>query len=104
MPTNDYLCEGCGPFEEWQNITAPTLDLCPKCSGKVKRLISKNISVIFKGSGFYTTDNRPAPPTEADTPSTKSDSPAATSPPPSAESKEVKDAKDTRDTKDTKAS
>jgi putative FmdB family regulatory protein len=58
LPTYDYLCEKCGAFEEFQPISAPPLDKCPKCNGAVKRLISKNVNIIFKGSGFYTTDNR----------------------------------------------
>jgi predicted nucleic acid-binding Zn ribbon protein len=36
------------------------LSKCPKCSGKVKRLISGGAGVLFKGSGFYQTDYRSA--------------------------------------------
>jgi len=32
--------------------------ICPKCSGEVRRLIGLGGGVIFKGSGFYTTDYR----------------------------------------------
>lgn len=60
MPTYDYLCEVCGPFEEFQSISAEPLKTCPKCGAAVKKLISKNVNIIFKGSGFYTTDNRPS--------------------------------------------
>lgn len=34
------------------------LSRCPRCGGPVRRLIGRNVSIIFKGSGFYTTDNR----------------------------------------------
>lgn len=34
------------------------LSRCPKCGSSVRRLISKNVGIIFKGSGFYVTDHR----------------------------------------------
>ena len=57
MPTYEYLCEKCGVFEEFHSMSY-SLTQCPKCQGKVRRLISRNNNVIFKGSGFYITDNR----------------------------------------------
>ena len=33
---------------------------CPECGKKVRRLIGGGLGVIFKGSGFYVTDNRGA--------------------------------------------
>ena len=57
MPTYDYLCKECDyRFEEFQSITAPPLESCPKCHGRVERLISSGNGLIFKGSGFYITD------------------------------------------------
>ena len=58
MPTYDYECEKCGRFEMMQKITAPPLETCPTCGSPVERLISKNVAIIFKGSGFYSTDNK----------------------------------------------
>lgn len=58
MPTYEYKCEKCGRFEEFQKMSDEPLKSCPKCGGPVKRLISSNIGIIFKGSGFYTTDHR----------------------------------------------
>lgn len=58
MPIYDYECENCGKFEKMQKITAPALEECPTCGGKVRRLISKNVGIVFKGSGFYTTDSK----------------------------------------------
>ncbi|MGE5372634.1 MAG: FmdB family zinc ribbon protein [Solirubrobacterales bacterium] len=58
MPTYDYNCPQCGNFEEFQKITADPLTACPECGSPVQRLISKNVAVIFKGSGFYATDSK----------------------------------------------
>lgn len=58
MPTYEYKCENCGTFEKLQSITEKPLTNCPECEGKVQRLISKNVHVLYKGGGFYTTDNR----------------------------------------------
>jgi len=58
MPTYDYACAKCGTFEHFQKITEPPLSACPHCGGTVKRLISVNTNIIFKGPGFYITDHR----------------------------------------------
>lgn len=59
MPTYEYECKKCGhKFEEFQNITDPPLRKCPRCKGKVRRLLGTGAGIIFKGSGFYQTDYR----------------------------------------------
>ena len=59
MPVYEYECEKCGhTFEETRSITAESRKRCPKCRGKVRRLISSNVHVLFKGNGFYCTDYR----------------------------------------------
>ena len=67
MPTYEYVCEKCGHrFEKVQPISARPLTICPEelCArkrwgkGKVKRAISTGGGLLFKGSGFYTTDYR----------------------------------------------
>lgn len=60
MPTYDYKCQVCGhEFEKFQSITAKPVRKCPVCGKlKVKRLIGAGAGVIFKGSGFYSTDYR----------------------------------------------
>ena len=61
MPTYEYECQKCGRiFEEFQSITADPLTECGQksCRGKVKRLIGGGGGLLFKGSGFYTTDYR----------------------------------------------
>lgn len=57
MPTYEYNCNNCGRFERFEKITASPLKECPTCQREVKRVISAP-GVIFKGSGFYTTDSR----------------------------------------------
>jgi len=59
MPTYEYQCTSCGHcFEAFQRITEEPLSSCPKCGKPVKRLIGGGAGIIFKGSGFYTTDNK----------------------------------------------
>ena len=60
MPTYDYECRNCHhAFEEFQSITAKHLRKCPVCGKRtLKRLIGAGAGVIFRGSGFYTTDYR----------------------------------------------
>ncbi len=57
MPTYEYRCKKCNhEFEEFQSITADPIKICPRCEGRVERLISAGNGLIFKGSGFYITD------------------------------------------------
>ena len=57
MPTYEYECRKCGhTFEQFQSISAAPVKTCPKCKGKVARLVSGGAGIIFKGSGFYQTD------------------------------------------------
>ena len=69
MPTYEYSCEKCGKnFEAFQSMRDEPFRECPKdlCRmkkwghGKVKRLLGTGAGVIFKGSGFYSTDYRSA--------------------------------------------
>lgn len=59
MPIYEYECDGCGcRFERRQSISDEPVRTCPECEGAVRRLIHP-VGVVFKGSGFYVTDNRP---------------------------------------------
>jgi putative FmdB family regulatory protein len=60
MPTYDYVCEACNhAFEQFQSITEPELEKCPACKKKkLRRLMGTGAALMFKGSGFYTTDYR----------------------------------------------
>lgn len=58
MPLYEYECENCGVrFERRQHMTDEPVQTCPECGGEVHRLIQP-VGIIFKGSGFYVTDNR----------------------------------------------
>src|SRR5262245_57085619 len=67
MPTYEYACAKCGQhFDAFQSMRDEPFRECPKelCRlpkwghGKVKRLLGTGAGLIFKGSGFYTTDYR----------------------------------------------
>jgi putative FmdB family regulatory protein len=67
MPTYDYSCQKCRQtFEAFQSMRDEPFRECPKelCRlpkwghGKVKRLLGTGAGLIFKGSGFYSTDYR----------------------------------------------
>jgi putative FmdB family regulatory protein len=59
MPTYEYKCQICGySFEKFQSMKDKPLETCPECNGKVQRMIGGGAGIIFKGSGFYTTDYR----------------------------------------------
>src|SRR5215467_16394298 len=67
MPTYEYSCQKCGQtFEAFQSMRDEPFRECPKelCRlpewghGKVKRLLGTGAGLIFKGSGFYSTDYR----------------------------------------------
>lgn len=59
MPTYDYECQKCGHhFEKFQSMSDPVLKSCPKCRGKVNRMIGSGAGLLFKGDGFYITDYR----------------------------------------------
>ncbi len=67
MPTYVYECRKCGyQFEKFQSIMAAPAKTCPKCKGRVARMLTTGAGLIFKGSGFYQTDYKKtsAPATE----------------------------------------
>lgn len=58
MPIYLYQCDSCGVrFERLQRMSEEPLTDCPECNGHVHRVIQP-VGIIFKGSGFYITDNR----------------------------------------------
>ncbi len=59
MPTYDYKCVSCEHiFEHFQSMSEPHLETCPQCGSTVRRMLGGGAGIIFKGSGFYVTDNR----------------------------------------------
>ncbi len=56
MPIYEYHCSSCNDdFEVSQKITEDPLSECPKCGGKVEKLISQT-SFVLKGGGWYASD------------------------------------------------
>ena len=56
MPIYGYRCSNCGhQFEIQQRMSDEPLKACPKCQGKLTKMLYPT-GIIFKGSGFYTTD------------------------------------------------
>ena len=56
MPIYEYACTACGErVEAKQSFDDPPLETCEVCGGKLRKLYSP-VGVVFKGSGFYSTD------------------------------------------------
>ena len=59
MPVYAYRCESCGVhFERQQSFTDAPLKRCQECNKNSLRKVIGPVGVVFKGSGFYATDNR----------------------------------------------
>src|SRR6188472_4312933 len=58
MPTYEYRCSKGHHFELFQRISEEPVKVCPECGAPAERQLSSGAGVIFKGSGFYTTDYR----------------------------------------------
>ena len=60
MPVYVYHCDNCGnQFEKNQRFSDEPLKICPECGKKaLHKVITAPVSVIYKGSGFYSTDHR----------------------------------------------
>jgi putative FmdB family regulatory protein len=58
MPTYEYRCNKCGEhLEVVQSFSDEPLTKCSKCGGQLRKVFSP-VGIVFKGSGFYKTDNR----------------------------------------------
>jgi putative FmdB family regulatory protein len=74
MPVYEYACTSCGErTEAKQSFDDPPLEDCLQCGGKLRKLFSP-VGIVFKGSGFYSTDAKAEPKSGAST-----DKPAETS-------------------------
>src|SRR5919201_6309144 len=61
VPIYDYRCDHCGhAFSAVQSFTDQPIDKCPNCGKRPRKLLVAP-AVVFKGSGWYKTDSRPAP-------------------------------------------
>jgi putative FmdB family regulatory protein len=58
MPTYEYVCLECGEHVEvFQAFSDEPLSVCPNCGGQLRKVFHP-AGILFKGSGFYKTDNR----------------------------------------------
>lgn len=58
MPTYDYRCTSCGEeIEVVQSFADDPLTTCEACGGALRKVFTP-VGIVFKGSGFYKTDNR----------------------------------------------
>jgi putative FmdB family regulatory protein len=58
MPTYQYRCTECtNELEVVQKFSDDALTDCPECDGRLRKVFNA-VGVVFKGSGFYATDNR----------------------------------------------
>lgn len=56
MPLYEYQCDNCAHrFEVIQKFSDAPVEVCPKCGGPVKKLLSSP-AIQFKGTGWYITD------------------------------------------------
>jgi putative FmdB family regulatory protein len=98
MPLYEYACEACGHrFETIQKFSDPPPDACPKCGGRVRKLVAAP-AFQFKGSGWYITDyarKGTRDTKDTDTKDAKEVKDTATT--------DTKEAKDTKETKEKKA-
>ena len=63
MPLYEYRCQKCAHlYEKREGFDAPARQKCPTCGGQAQRVLHA-APIVFKGSGFYVTDNRAAAPT-----------------------------------------
>ena len=81
MPIYEYACTNCGErTEAKQTFDDPPLEECPQCGGKLRKLYSP-VGIVFKGSGFYSTDaknKKTTTSTKSESSSSKSDSGGST--------------------------
>ncbi len=60
MPTYEYLCKSCGDtIEVVQSFSEKPLRRHDTCGGDLQKVFHAR-GVVFKGSGFYSTDARAA--------------------------------------------
>ena len=59
MPVYVYHCDECDfQFEQQQKFSDKPLKRCPECGKNSLHKVYTPVGVIYKGSGFYSTDHR----------------------------------------------
>ncbi len=57
LPVYVYRCEQCGSeMEKRQSFSDAPLTECERCGGRLRKVLTPAV-VIYKGSGFYSTDH-----------------------------------------------
>lgn len=65
MPLYDYKCTQCGALTEVRHgFDEAFAERCAACGSELRRVFNP-APILFKGSGFYVTDSRKAPASEA---------------------------------------
>lgn len=65
MPTYEYRCAKCDDsVEVFQSFSARPLKTHEKCGGTLSKVFHSR-GIIFKGSGYYSTDSRTGTSTES---------------------------------------
>jgi len=79
MPLYEYRCTRCDHLFEVYHAVGGTPGPCPVCGGPARRVFT-SVGLIFKGSGFHTTDYRKPSSSDADKKSAETKSPEKKSP------------------------
>ena len=59
MPIYVYHCDNCDyQFDQYQRFTDESLTICPDCGRPTLHKVYQPVGIVFKGKGFYATDNR----------------------------------------------
>lgn len=97
MPIYGYECGECGHhFEVLQSVNDAPLTTCPECGGPLRKLLYP-VGVIFKGSGFYSTDYKASSNGTSGETSTPKESSADTKPSGDSKAEKKPDAKPSGD-------
>lgn len=82
MPTYVYACKSCAHrFEQYQSFSDDSLVTCPECSQNTLRKVFDSVGIVFKGSGFYSTDSASSGASTASTAASPSSSTSDTAAP-----------------------
>ena len=74
MPTYEYTCKRCGEnIEVFQSFSEKPLRKHQECGGELQKVFHAR-GVVFKGSGFYSTDSRSSTSAKKSDPAKKADS------------------------------
>ncbi len=80
MPTYEYRCAAGHQYEKREGFDAPAKQKCQKCAKQASRMLFAP-PVVFKGGGFYKTDNRGSSSDTAESASAAAATPAASATP-----------------------